>query len=73
MLPGDSLWTIAGSEYGDPNDWPEIWEANEGQTEDDGRVFTDPSLIHPGWEFLVPDVPAAPAGPSTLAGRPGTR
>jgi nucleoid-associated protein YgaU len=73
VLPGDSLWTIAGREYGDPNDWPEIWEANEGQTEDDGRVFTDPSLIHPGWELLVPDVPAAPAGPSGsgAAGEPG--
>ena len=60
VQPGDSLWAIAGQEYGNPQEWPAIWGANQGQTEDNGETFTDPSLIDPGWELDGPD-PAAPA------------
>ena len=59
MVPGDTLWGIAGEEYQNPTEWPRIWEADEGQTEDDGRVFTDPHWIYPGWELEVPGVGAA--------------
>ena len=67
---GDSLWAISGREYGDPHDWPRIWDANQGQIEDNGHAFTDPSLIDPGWELPVPALdptvtaPTAPAAPS---------
>ena len=67
---GDSLWAISGREYGDPQDWPRIWDADQGQTEENGQVFTDPSLIDPGWELPVPALdptvtaPTAPAAPS---------
>jgi LysM domain-containing protein len=44
---GDSLWSIA-DEYGDPTDWPEIYEANKGELQPDGRHFNDPDLIFPG-------------------------
>ena len=54
VVPGDTLWAIAGEEYQNPTEWPRIWEANEGQTEDDGRVFTDPHWIFPGWDLEVP-------------------
>ena len=67
VRPGDTLWGIAGREYRDPEDWPRIWEANRGQREDDGRIFTDPSLIQPGWELEVPGVPSAPATPTPQA------
>ena len=42
-----------------------IWGANQGQTEDNGETFTDPSLIDPGWELEVPNPspPAAAAPP----------
>jgi nucleoid-associated protein YgaU len=57
VQPGDSLWAIAGREYGDPQEWPAIWGANRGQTEDNGETFTDPSIIDPGWELAVPTPP----------------
>ncbi|MGD0835000.1 MAG: hypothetical protein ABSA40_11395, partial [Candidatus Dormibacteria bacterium] len=56
-LSGDSLWAIAGQEYGNPQEWPAIWGANRGQTEDNGETFTDPSIIDPGWELAVPTPP----------------
>ena len=69
VQPGDSLWAIAGREYGNPQEWTAIWGANQGRTEDNGETFTDPSLIDPGWELEVPNPsPAAPAetpGPSS--------
>jgi nucleoid-associated protein YgaU/DNA-binding SARP family transcriptional activator len=63
VVTGDTLWGIAGREYQDPTEWPRIWEANEGQTEDDGRVFTDPHWIYPGWELEVPGVGGAVDAP----------
>ena len=71
VQPGDSLWTIAGREYGNPPDWTRIWEADQGRTEDNGRTFTDPSLIDPGWDLAVPALeppspaPSGPAAPPT--------
>ena len=70
VQPGDSLWAISGREYGNPQDWTRVWDADQGQTEDNGQTFTDPSLIDPGWDLPVPaldataTVPAAPAEPS---------
>ena len=54
VQPGDSLWAISGREYGNPQDWTRVWDADQGQTEDNGQTFTDPSLIDPGWELPVP-------------------
>ena len=70
MQSGDSLWAISGREYGNPQDWTRIWDADQGQTEENGQVFTDPSLIDPGWNLPVPALdptataPTAPAAPS---------
>ncbi|MGW0651158.1 LysM peptidoglycan-binding domain-containing protein [Streptomyces umbrinus] len=50
---GDSLWSIA-DEYGDPTDWPEIYEANQGELQPDGRHFNDPDLIFPGQKLDLP-------------------
>src|ERR1017187_1360102 len=55
VQPGDSLWTISGREYGNPQEWTAIWGANQGQTEDNGETFTDPSVIDPGWDLEVPN------------------
>jgi DNA-binding SARP family transcriptional activator/LysM repeat protein len=66
VQPGDSLWAIAGREYGNPQEWTAIWGANQGQTQDNGETFTDPSSIDPGWELEVPNPsPPAPAAPSS--------
>lgn len=42
---GDSLWTIALRAYADPYQWVQIAEANQ---------LTNPNLIHPGNEFVLP-------------------
>jgi nucleoid-associated protein YgaU/DNA-binding SARP family transcriptional activator len=76
VQPGDSLWAISGREYGNPQEWTRIWNADQGQSEDNGQVFTDPSLIDPGWDLAVPaldpaatapTVPAAPSVPTQAA------
>ena len=59
--PGESLWSIADDELGDPSRWPEVFDANEGRTFDDGRRLDDPDLIQPGWNLRLPADPADPA------------
>ncbi|MDJ0767996.1 MAG: LysM peptidoglycan-binding domain-containing protein [Ilumatobacter sp.] len=51
---GETLWSIADDELGDPERWPEIYEANRGRSFDDGRSLDDPDLIQPGWRLDVP-------------------
>lgn len=58
---GDSLWRIARNmliQRGLPADgravarlWPAIYEANRAV------IGADPDLIHPGQEFVIPDLP----------------
>lgn len=61
---GETLWSIADDELGDPLRWPEIYAANRGRAFDDGRTLDDPSLIQPGWQLDLPrpsdDDPPAP-------------
>lgn len=51
----DCLWNIAGRSeiYGDPFQWPKIWQANTDQ-------IKNPDVIQPGWVLNIP-----PAGPKT--------
>lgn len=42
---GDSLWSIAAREYGNPADWRLIAEANE---------IDNPRILSPGQELLIP-------------------
>jgi hypothetical protein len=58
--PGETMWSIARDELGEPARWPEIWEHNRGEEMADGVVLDDPHLIMPGWELDLPR-PAAPA------------
>ncbi|MHA6523291.1 LysM peptidoglycan-binding domain-containing protein [Tessaracoccus sp. G1721] len=51
--PGDTLWSIAGTELGDPERWPEIHELNRDQV-------TDPDQIDTGWVLTVPGANPAP-------------
>ncbi len=51
---GDHLWGIADRFLGDGFRWVEIWERNGGGAMADGRRFTDPNLIHPGWVLELP-------------------
>jgi DNA-binding SARP family transcriptional activator len=67
---GDTLWEIAGDDdyLDDPRRYPEIFEANEGKIQDDGRSLEAEDLIYPGWELTIPiseDVAGANEAPPT--------
>ena len=47
VVTGDSLSKIAKREYGDPNKWRTIYEANKD-------LIHDPDLIYPGQELKIP-------------------
>jgi nucleoid-associated protein YgaU len=49
---GDFLYKISEMEpiYADPMKWKRIWRANKDRI--DG--FTDPNLIYPDWELVIP-------------------
>ncbi|MFF9594060.1 LysM peptidoglycan-binding domain-containing protein [Streptomyces sp. NPDC014646] len=55
---GDNLWKIA-DKYGEPEEWPAIYEANEGKPTPDGGRFTNPDLIYPGQELALPQAKEA--------------
>lgn len=59
VQPGDCLWVIAQRYLGSGERYREITALNIGHTMDDGRVFTDPALIQPGWRLEIPPQPAA--------------
>jgi len=51
----DCLWNISGKSeiYGDPFQWPKIWQANTDK-------IKNPDVIQPGWVLSIP-----PAGPKS--------
>ncbi|WP_331726904.1 LysM peptidoglycan-binding domain-containing protein [Streptomyces sp. NBC_00280] len=64
VRPGETLSGIAEKELGDADAYPEIAELNEGHQQADGRTFTDPDKIYPGWKLDLPS-PQAGTGEST--------
>ncbi len=62
VRPGDCLWTIAQRYLGAGDRYPALVRLNLGHDMGDGHVFTDASLILPGWRLRLPDS-AAPADP----------
>ena len=48
------LWTIAEERLADPLRWREIWELNRGRPQADGGVLSEPDLILPGWQLVLP-------------------
>ena len=47
---GESLSKIAKRYYGDAKQWRIIFDANRDK-------IANPDLIHPGQEFVIPDIP----------------
>jgi DNA-binding SARP family transcriptional activator len=67
--PGDCLWSIAQRYLGAGDRYPQIAALNYGHPMGDGEVFTNPSVIRPGWRLLLPadaavEAPSSPARPS---------
>jgi DNA-binding SARP family transcriptional activator len=51
---GDCLWSIAQRYLGAGDRYPAIVSLNFGHDMGDGQVFTNPSLIEPGWRLFLP-------------------
>jgi hypothetical protein len=58
VVPGDTLWDLAGHYLGNSFLWPNIWEANR-------EKIADPHWIYPGQEFAIA---AAPKGMGSTTG-----
>lgn len=61
VRPGEFLSSIATQKLGNADRWPEIWEANRGRHQPDGRALHNPNLIRPGWNLDIPTANEAPA------------
>jgi DNA-binding SARP family transcriptional activator len=72
---GDCLWSIAQRYLGDGDLYPEIVKLNLGHHMGDGQVFTDASVIWPGWVLQLPASPASglsSTGLTTPVGHPAS-
>ncbi|GGN81380.1 membrane protein [Streptomyces albiflavescens] len=55
VQPGDYLSKIAEEELGDGTQWPELFEASQGQPQPDGLPkITNPDVIYAGQQVTVP-------------------
>lgn len=57
VKPDENLWTIA-DQHGDPENWPKIFEANQGKQLPGGGTFDNPDLIVPGQKLTLPTATA---------------
>jgi DNA-binding SARP family transcriptional activator len=66
VAPRDTLWGIAERFLADPYRWRELFQLNQGRPlpHPPGGRFTDPDLIYPGQQLLLP---------ADATGRPPTR
>ena len=51
--PG-TYWALAEHYLGSGDHWKQIWALNEGRTQPDGTVMTNPGLLRPGWTVVLP-------------------
>ena len=64
VVPGDSLWDIAVTHYGNGEQWHTIFAANVGAIQPDGRALDATNWIYPGWKLAIPHVPTPTTAPA---------
>lgn len=62
VVAGDTLWGIAEAQLGSGDRYPELFEASRAAVQADGQQLSNPDLILPGWNVVVPQA-AAPTAP----------
>jgi LysM repeat protein len=72
VVPGDTLWEIAQKDLGNPARWPQIFAANEGRPQLDGRTLSDPHWIYPGEVLAIPNTSNGAANPPPVPPAPST-
>ena len=65
---GDNPWRLAETHLGDGMRWRELYELNCGVPQPDGRAWTDPELILPGWQLRLPTATTGPTAPLVPVG-----
>jgi DNA-binding SARP family transcriptional activator len=63
---GDCLWSIAQRYLGAGDRYPEIAALNYGRDMSNGEIFTNPSVIRPGWLLLMPSGAVGESVPPTV-------
>ena len=69
---GDCLWSIAQRYLGAGDRYPEIVRLNYGHDMGDGLAFTNPALIEPGWQLVLPG-PGRSASHAAASSRTGSQ
>ncbi|MFN3256899.1 MAG: LysM peptidoglycan-binding domain-containing protein [Ilumatobacter sp.] len=63
---GDSPWSLAEAHLDDGLRWRELYEINRGLPQPDGRSWTNPELIMPGWQLRLPSAANLPTPQSPI-------
>jgi len=69
---GDTLYDLAETHLGDGDRYPEIVQANAELEQPGGERLTDPDLIRPGWQVIIPGAVAAEPADQPQATDPAT-
>lgn len=63
----DNPWRLAETHLGDGLRWRDLFEVNRGVPQPDGRAWTDPEVILPGWHLRLPTDHPEPGSPPAAA------
>lgn len=62
VSPGDTPWSLAERHLGDGMRWRELWDMNRTTEQPDGRLWSDPETVRPGWNLRLPMASAVVSG-----------